>query len=128
MNTLSPHVVIVDDDESVRKSLPDLLKTIGYDVDTFSSAEDFLDSDTIGKTECLVLDLSMPGMTGLQLHLELARRGHCIPTVFITAQKNDTVRNCLIAHGAVDCLYKPFNAAELQNALNSALGEIGLGL
>jgi FixJ family two-component response regulator len=114
-------VSVVDDDESVRESLPDLLKEFGFGAAAFSSAEEFLASDCVGRTSCLILDVAMPGMTGPELQRELARRGQSIPIVFITAHKDDTVRPRLIEQGAVECLSKPFSDAALQAALTSAL-------
>jgi FixJ family two-component response regulator len=120
--TITPSLVsVVDDDESVRESLPDLLREMGFAVQAFSSAEDFLASDCIGRTECLVLDVSMPGMSGPELQLELARRRRRIPIVFITAQRDETVRPRLIARGAVECLFKPFSETALLSALSAAL-------
>ena len=116
-----PLVAVVDDDESVRESLPDLLKELGFTVRTFSSAKEFLESDRVGETKCLILDVAMPGMTGPELQRELTRRGRRIPVVFITAHRDDTVRPRLIEQGAVECLFKPFSDAALQEALNSAL-------
>jgi FixJ family two-component response regulator len=116
-----PLISVVDDDESVRESLPDLLKEFGFDAQTFSSAEDFLASESIADTKCLVLDVAMPGMSGPDLQRELTRRDQSIPIVFITGQRDEAVRPRLIAQGAVDCLFKPFEAADLLQALNTAL-------
>lgn len=122
MKIAHPLVSVVDDDESVRESLPDLIKEFGFSVRAFSSAEEFLASDTIGKTRCLILDVSMPGMTGPELQRELKRRGLPIPIVYITAHRDDTVRPRLLEQGAVECLFKPFSDAALEEALSSALG------
>ena len=116
-----PLVSVVDDDESVRESLPDLLNEMGFAVQAFSSAEEFLVSDFVGPTRCLILDIAMPGMSGLELQEELKRRRKDIPIVFITAEKDDTVRPALIARGAVECLFKPFSDTALLTALNAAL-------
>jgi FixJ family two-component response regulator len=116
-----PLISVVDDDESVRESLPDLLKEFGFDARTFTSAEDFLASESIAETRCLVLDVAMPGMSGPDLQLELSRRDQSIPIVFITGQRDDAVRPRLIAQGAVDCLFKPFEPTDLLQALNTAL-------
>jgi len=116
-----PLISVVDDDESVRESLPDLLKEFGFDAQSFSSAEDFLKSDWVGQTNCLILDVAMPGMTGPDLQLELANRRREIPIVFITAQRDEHVRPRLLAQGAVECLYKPFTETDLLDALNTAL-------
>jgi FixJ family two-component response regulator len=114
-------ITVVDDDESVRESLPDLLKEFGFEAQTFSSAEDFLASESIAETKCLLLDVAMPGMSGPDLQRELTRLDQTIPIVFITAQRDEAVRPRLIAQGAVDCLFKPFEAADLLQALNTAL-------
>jgi FixJ family two-component response regulator len=122
MSTAHPLVSVVDDDESVRESLPDLLRELGFAAEAFSSAEEFLDSAPIGRTECLILDVSMPGMTGPELQRELSRRDAKIPIVFITAHADDTVRPALLAQGAVECLIKPFSETALFDALRAALG------
>lgn len=112
---------MVDDDESVRESLPDLLKEFGFATRAFSSPEEFLASGCIPQTKCLILDIAMPGMTGPDLQRELKRRGHEIPVIFITASTDKTVRPRLLELGAVDCLFKPFSDTALLEALNSAL-------
>lgn len=114
-------VSVVDDDESVRESLPDLLREFGFAVRAFSSAEDFLDSEFVEKTRCLILDIAMPGMTGLELQRELSLRHYDIPIVFITANGDATVGPRLLAQGAVECLVKPFSEAALLEALNGVL-------
>jgi FixJ family two-component response regulator len=114
-------VSIVDDDESVRESLPDLLREFGFAARAFSSAEEFLASDFIKQTRCLLLDITMPGMSGPDLQQELKMRRQEIPIVFITAQRDETVRSRLIEHGAVECLFKPFSETALLEALNTAL-------
>lgn len=114
-------VSVVDDDESVRESLPDLLRSFGLDAQPFASAEAFLTSDSLQSTGCLVLDVAMPGMTGLELQLELARRLHDIPIVFITAHSVERVRPVVLRRGAVACLFKPFNEVAILEAVNTAL-------
>ena len=121
MTITRPLVSVVDDDESIRESLPDLLNELGFAVRAFSSAEEFLASDFVGPTRCLIVDIAMPGMSGPELQEELKRRRQAIPIVFITARKDDTVRPSLIARGAVDCLFKPFSDTALLTALNAAL-------
>ena len=116
-----PLITVVDDDESVRESLPDLLREFGFEAQTFSSAEEFLASKSVADTSCLVLDLAMPGMTGPDLQRELTLRDQKVPIVFITAHRDAAVRLRLIAQGAVDCLFKPFEPADLLQALNTAL-------
>ena len=117
-----PLISVVDDDESVRESLPDLLKEFGFEAQAFSSAEEFLASESIAETRCLVLDVAMPGMTGPDLQRELKNRDQSIPIVFITGQRDEAIRPRLIAQGAVDCLFKPFEPNDLLQALNTALG------
>src|SRR5712672_1332544 len=114
-------VSVVDDDESVRESLPDLLKEFGFTARSFSSAEEFLASDCLGQTRCLILDIAMPGMTGPGLQQELKLRRQEIPIVFITAQRDEAVRSRMLEQGAVECLFKPFSDTALLQALNVAL-------
>jgi FixJ family two-component response regulator len=114
-------VSVVDDDESVRESLPDLLTEMGFAARTFSSAEEFLESNVVLRTECLILDLAMPGMTGPELQRELKRRQIQTPIIFITAHQDERVRRDTVDQGAVECLLKPFTDTALLNALNSAL-------
>lgn len=117
-----PLISVVDDDESVRESLPDLIRSFGFDASAFSSAEEYLASDALERTDCLLLDIAMPGMTGPELQRELALRGHVIPIVFITALLDEAGRARLLRHGAVDCLFKPFGDETLLAAVRSALG------
>jgi FixJ family two-component response regulator len=113
-------VSVVDDDESVRESLPDLLRELGYSARAFSSAAEFLASDCVGETRCLILDIAMPGVTGPALQQALTVGGQKIPIVFITAQADETVRQRLLEQGAVECLFKPFSDTALFEALNAA--------
>src|SRR6516225_6875355 len=119
--TERPLLSIIDDDESVRESLPDLLREFGFAARAFSSAEEFLSSDSVGQTKCLILDVAMPGMTGLDLQKELRRLGQEIPVIFITAQKDETIRQQALKQGAVNFLYKPFSETALLEALNAAV-------
>jgi FixJ family two-component response regulator len=121
MKSVRPFVCVVDDDESVRESLPDLLKEFGFEVQAFSSAEEFLSSQSVAQTRCLILDVAMPGMSGPELQRELARRRHRIPIVYITAVGDDGLRSRVLREGAVACLFKPFSETALLAALNSAL-------
>ncbi len=116
-----PIVAVVDDDESVRESLPDLLREFGFATHSFSSAEEFLASDSLVQTECLILDVAMPGMTGFDLQRELKLRGHSIPIIFISAHKDEVVRRRAFQQGAVEFLFKPFSDTALLQALNTAL-------
>jgi len=115
-------VAVVDDDESVRESVPDLLREWGLAARGFSSAEEFLASELVHTTQCLILDLAMPGMSGLDLQRELRHRQQTIPIVFITAQHDERLRPRLLAGGAVECLFKPFNEMALLDAIGTALG------
>lgn len=117
-----PLVSIVDDDESVRQSIPDLLRELGFAVQAFASAEEFLASDFLERTGCLLVDVAMPGMSGPDLQRELRLRGLKIPIVFITAHIDEAQRSRLLQQGAVECLFKPFDGSALLHAVNSALG------
>jgi FixJ family two-component response regulator len=114
-------VSIVDDDESVRESLPDLLGEFGFTARAFSSAEEFLVSDCIDQTRCLILDVAMSGMRGPELQRELKLRRREIPIVFITAQREEMLRQQVLEQGAIECLFKPFSDTALLEAVNSAL-------
>jgi FixJ family two-component response regulator len=115
-------VAIVDDDQSVRESLPDLVRQFGFAAEAFASAEAFLASEAVSETKCLLLDIGMPGMSGPELQQELTRRRQRIPVVFITARADESLRTRLLAEGAVECLFKPFSDTALLDALNGALG------
>jgi len=112
---------VVDDDESVRESLPDLLREFGFAARAFSSAEEFLSSDCVDETRCLILDIAMPGMSGPELHEELKRRKQEIPIIFITAQSGEINRARVLKQGAAGFLLKPFSDAALLDAVNMAL-------
>lgn len=114
-------VSVIDDDESVRESLPDLIRQFGFTAQAFSSAEAFLDSAAVFATRCLVLDVAMPGMSGPQLQQELIRRHSDIPIVFITATGDQTIGPYVVEQGAVACLSKPFSDTALLCALNAAI-------
>jgi FixJ family two-component response regulator len=119
--TPPPLVSVVDDDESVRESLPDLLRELGFRAQGFASADELLRSKFLVETDCLILDVAMPGMDGLALQQELLRRRHTIPIVFVTAHVDEGYRPRAFAAGAVDYLTKPFTDAALLAALNAAL-------
>jgi FixJ family two-component response regulator len=114
-------VSVVDDDQSVRESLPDLLEQFGFAAQAFPSAEAFLASESVSSTCCLILDIAMPGMSGPELYRELENRRQVIPTIFITATEDKDVRPRLMAEGAVECLFKPFSDAALLAALKAVL-------
>jgi FixJ family two-component response regulator len=112
---------VVDDDEMLRESLPDLLREFGFAARAFSSGQEFLSSDYVGETRCLILDVAMPGMSGLEVQEELKRRGQAIPVIFITGQKDEEIRKQAFSQGAVKFLYKPFSDSALLDAVNLAL-------
>jgi FixJ family two-component response regulator len=114
-------VAVVDDDESVRESLPDLLRSYGFEVCPFSSAELFLASGAAERAACLVLDVAMPGMTGPQLQQELARRRLRTPIVFITAHSDEASQARVLDRGAVACLFKPFSEGAIVQAVQAAI-------
>ena len=114
-------ISVVDDDVSSRESLPDFLQILGFSAMAFSSAEEFLASDALADTQCLILDVSMPGMSGPQLQCELRRRELKIPIIFITGRRDPDLRADLLARGAVDCLFKPFSDQDLSSALHRAV-------
>jgi FixJ family two-component response regulator len=116
-----PLLSVVDDDESMRDSLPDLIKEFGFGARAFSSAEGFLSSDFVDETSCLILDVAMPGMSGPDLHQELKRRGKKFPVIFITGQKDEAIRTRVLQQGAVGFLLKPFSDAALLAAIKTAL-------
>jgi FixJ family two-component response regulator len=116
-----PLLSVVDDDESVRESLPDLLREFGFAARAFSSAREFLSSDYVDETRCLILDVAMPGMSGLDLQQELKHRGKEIPIIFITGQKDEDIRKQAFTQGAVKFLCKPFSDNVLLDAVNAAL-------
>jgi two-component system response regulator FixJ len=115
-------VSIVDDDPSIRRSVGNLLLSLGFRVETFDSAAAFLQSAQRQYTGCLVLDLRMPGMDGLDLLLHLAATEQRIPTVVLTAHGDDVARAQTLQAGAVAFLKKPFHSAALIAAVKSALG------
>lgn len=114
-------VSVIDDDQSVRESIPALLRTFGFHVRAFDSAEAFLTSDVFDMTRCLVLDVAMPGMSGPELFEQLKRRPKALPVIFITAQRNDDLCQRLVARGAAACLYKPFDPMALVGAVKQVL-------
>ncbi len=116
-----PLISVVDDDVSVRESLRGLIRSVGFAVKVFASAEEFLNSDHLRNTDCLILDVRMPGMNGLELQRQLAATDRKIPVIFITAHGDDEVRSRALNGGAVDYLLKPFSEEALLNAIDAAL-------
>jgi FixJ family two-component response regulator len=117
-----PLVAVVDDDISVRESVPHLLQQVGFAVQSFASAEAFLTADVADATDCLVLDVGLPGMSGPELQQDLVRRGKRVPIVFITANGDTSLQSRFVSCGAVACLFKPFNDTALIEAVEAALG------
>jgi FixJ family two-component response regulator len=120
-NSPPRHISIVDDDASIREALKGLMRSVRFYADAYGSAEEFLASECVGHTNCLILDVGMPGMSGPELQRELKLRGQHIPIVFITANRDEAVRPRVLAQGAVACLFKPFSDTALLEALNTAL-------
>jgi len=116
---------IVDDDESVRDSISSLLRSAGYKTESFESAEAYLNSDRASQPNCLLLDVRMPGLSGLQLQSELNHQKVSIPVIFITAHPDEQVRERALSEGAVAVLGKPFNDEVLLGAIDSAVGSKG---
>jgi FixJ family two-component response regulator len=116
-----PLISIVDDDDSLRNSLNNLIRSVGFAVQGFSSAEAFLNSNHLDDTACLILDVRMPGMSGLELQRQLMAADCQIPIVFITSHGDDDARSRALAAGAVEFLYKPFREEALLNAIHTAL-------
>jgi FixJ family two-component response regulator len=118
-------VAVIDDDESVRESLPDLLRALGFAVRAFASAQEFLAADCLAATRCLLLDVTMPGMSGPELHEQLILRKHAIAIIYITARADEALRQQLLRQGAVECLFKPFSEQQLRVALTAAMQSTG---
>ena len=120
-------ISIIDDDDSVRESLRRLMRSVGFAVNVFASAEEFLDSDRLRNTGCLILDVRLPGMNGLELQRHLASSHSEIPIIFITSYEDDEVRARALNAGAVDYFLKPFNDEDLLDAIDAALKSNGFG-
>ena len=116
-----PRIAVVDDDESVRQGLANLISSVGYEAELYASAEEFLASPEAGGAACLVLDLRMPGMSGLELQRRLAAHSGGPPVIIITAHGDDEARAEALAAGAVAFLNKPFKEETLLGAISSAL-------
>jgi FixJ family two-component response regulator len=116
-----PLISIVDDDGALRSSLEDLIRSVGFRVQVFSSAEAFLRSNQVQTTDCLILDVRMPGMTGPGLQRDLRSKRADLPIIFISAYANPEVRVQVLEAGAVAFLYKPFYEEDLLGAINAAL-------
>jgi FixJ family two-component response regulator len=118
-----PFISVIDDDDSLRGSLENLIRSVGLRVQGFSSAEAFLRSNQVHETSCLILDVRMHGMSGLELQRQMVLAGSQMPIIFITAHQNDDWRTQALEAGAVAFLYKPFHEEELLNAIDAALND-----
>jgi FixJ family two-component response regulator len=118
-----PVVSIVDDDRRVRSATQTLLRSLGYRAPAFASAEAFLNSQEVGLTDCLILDVQMPGMSGIDLQRMIANRSRKMPIIFITAFPEDRVRDEALAGGAVCFLSKPCDVDRLVECLETALAQ-----
>jgi FixJ family two-component response regulator len=118
----NPRISVVDDDVSVRRALGNLISSVGYQVELFASAEEFLNSGHLHDTDCLILDVRMPGMSGLGLQQRLAATNYLIPIIFITAHASDEeARRRALEAGALDFLLKPFSEESLLNSVRAAI-------
>lgn len=117
----APFISIVDDDDSLRRSLGNLLRSLGFRVQEFASAQAFIGAQNARETACLILDVRMPGMTGLDLQRHIAASGWRVPIAFITSHADDDARTRALAAGAVAFLSKPFREKEILDAINAAL-------
>ena len=121
MPNAKPQISVVDDDESMREAIRGLMRSLGYKAQAFRSAEEFLTSRQVLHTSCLIADVQMPGMTGLELHRHLVALGKTIPTILITAYPDDSVRERALGDGVVGYLSKPFDENDLLACIRSSL-------
>ena len=121
MPKTKPQISVVDDDESMREAIRGLMRSLGYKAQAFRSAEEFLTSRQVPHTSCLIADVQMPGMTGLELHRHLVASGNTIPTILITAYPDDSVRERALGDGVVGYLSKPFDENDLLACIRSSL-------
>lgn len=126
MSTKRPLIAIVDDDAAMRDAIKGLIRSLGYDAEAFPSADDFLRFLHFGSTDCLVTDIHMPGMSGLDLHRNLVALGRSIPTVLITAYPDESTGTAANGADIVGCLAKPFGEKDLLDCIHSALA-LGCG-
>src|SRR5258708_27831773 len=120
----TPLISVVDDDDSVRESLRGLLRSVRFSVEVFASAEDFLNSDRMRQTDCLILDVRMPGMSGLELHRRLVASHPEMPIIFITAHGDEQLRSRALSVGPEDYLLKPFSENALLNPAHTPLSPV----
>jgi FixJ family two-component response regulator len=122
-NTATRRISIVDDDASIREALKSLMRSVQFNVDAFGSAEEFLASERVHDTSCLILDLYLPGMSGFELQSRLNSEHRNIPIIFITAHADDASRQKALQGGAIDLLAKPVRREPLFKAIQSAIGQ-----
>jgi FixJ family two-component response regulator len=115
------HIAVIDDDDSVREAMTHLIGVLGYSVNAFASAEAFLDSDLLQTTDCVITDVQMPGMSGVELQQRLSAGGYCTPIIFVTAFPDEATRARVIRDGAAGYLSKPLRQASLLDCLDKAL-------
>ena len=127
MPKTKPMISIVDDDEPIREAVKGFMKSLGYRAEATASAEEFLRSPHVRRTSCLIADVQMSGMTGLDLHRHLSASGKPIPTILITAYPDDGVRERALAAGVIGYLSKPFDENDLLTCIRSALTRAGSG-
>ena len=117
----TPLIMCVEDDASVREAIKGLLVSLGFAAEVFSSAEEFIQSSRLSETSCLITDVKLGGMSGIELQNRLTALGHCMPTIVITAFPDERIRAQALSAGAICFLYKPVNMDELANCIESAL-------
>ncbi len=117
----APLIAIVDDDEFFRASMEELMQSVGYTVEAFPSASDFLASDLLDETTCLIADIHMPAMTGVELYARLVETGHTIPTILVTGYPDNATRARALRDGIVCYLAKPFDDNHLMNCVRKAV-------
>lgn len=116
-----PIIAVVDDDQAIREAMDDFIMSFGYESRLFASAEEFLDAHTQAQIDCIVVDVKMPGLSGIELQSELNRRGGHPPMIFVTSYADDRTRNAALSGGAFAFLRKPVNIGNLMECLESAL-------
>lgn len=119
-SSVSPRIAVVDDDDDSREAVAVLVKSLGFAVETFTCGDDFLAWPSLRQTSCLIADVNMPGMSGVELHARLVRLGHTIPTILITAYPDDAVRDRAMADGVIAYLAKPCSDVVLLDLVRAA--------
>jgi FixJ family two-component response regulator len=117
----SPRIIIVDDDAEVREATASLIQSLGYEVDTFASAQEFLDSGRVSQSACLITDVQMPGMSGFDLRQQLIADGHRIPIIFMSGLLGENIREQALKDGVIGFLHKPVDVPLLFECIKRAL-------